>query len=439
MKFNLVMEGPPESLRRQMPSPDFCRRHDNGGYPRQFQAFVRDNAAKGAGAGTTVVIESDGGSVLGALDFGRSIRRFGFATSVGRIIERRGKTGASYGEMQTHADCQSMCPFVLLGGVQRFVPADARVLVHQIWLGDRREDAAAANYTAEDLMVVQRDIGSIMQYTAEMGGDTELVVLSLRAPPWEPMRVLSRDELRRTHLDFGTGGEAVVASAAVATAAGPAPIDEDAERLANGHGWVTIAHDGQVTLARSHPLTIEGDHIGSFDLYLGCGAVPQTYTLTYRETRTGSAERSLPRNITQVAVMIEDQVQTLKLGGPSDRQSRRGQIDSVATAVLPAKLVRALATDGPVSMTVETESSGNPRTRHPDRQCRFRAQLLRSRKSLPAQPSRYAYRHRNPAAVGTPGPGARPSEKFHAGVPDRVRASATRLAATSSRAAARRR
>jgi hypothetical protein len=30
----------------------------------------------------------------------------------------------------------------------------------------------------------------------------ELVQLSLKVPPWEPMRVLSRDELRRTHLDL---------------------------------------------------------------------------------------------------------------------------------------------------------------------------------------------------------------------------------------------
>ena len=51
-------------------------------------------------------------------------------------------------------------------------------------------------------MVVQRDIGSIVQYTVEMGGDIELVQLSLKVPPWEPMRVLSRDELRRTRLDL---------------------------------------------------------------------------------------------------------------------------------------------------------------------------------------------------------------------------------------------
>ena len=173
--------------------------------PRQFIAFVRDNAlqaAHGAQAGATVVLEFDGGSVLGALDLGRAIRRFGFATTVGRVVEHRAKNVMKYGETTARADCQSMCSFVLLGGVQRQVPPDARVLVHQIWLGDRREDAVAANYTAEDLVVVQRDIGSIMQYTVEMGGDVELVALSLKVPPWEPMRALTREELRRTQARF---------------------------------------------------------------------------------------------------------------------------------------------------------------------------------------------------------------------------------------------
>jgi hypothetical protein len=76
-----------------------------------------------------------------------------------------------------------MCTFVLLAGVKRSVSLEAQVLVHQIWLGDRREDAVAANYSAEDLVVVQRDIGSIVQYIVEMGGDIELVQLSLKVPP----------------------------------------------------------------------------------------------------------------------------------------------------------------------------------------------------------------------------------------------------------------
>ncbi len=198
MRFASVTEGPADVC------IDRCRQlivasgMITADTPRQFAAFVNENSLQNTQA--VVVLESDGGSVLGALDLGRAIRRFGLGTTVGRVIERRAKSGTAYGEVNTRADCQSMCTFVLLGGVERDVPRDARVLVHQIWLGDRRDDAVAASYTAEDLEVVQRDIGSIMQYTVEMGGDIELVALSLKVPPWEPMRALSRDELRRTRL-----------------------------------------------------------------------------------------------------------------------------------------------------------------------------------------------------------------------------------------------
>jgi hypothetical protein len=360
MKFGLVMEGPAEACGNRCRPLISASGMITADTPRQFQTFIRDNGSATKG-GATVVLESDGGSVLGALDLGRLIRRLGYATTVGRVVERRSKNGTAYGELASRVDCQSMCTFVLLGGVHRAVPPDARVLVHQIWLGDRRDDADAANYTAEDLMVVQRDIGSIMQYTVEMGGDAELVVLSLKVPPWEPMRVLSRDELRRTHLDLGSSGDAVMTASLIQTAAGPTSSDDETEHLANEHGWVTVNRDGQPALARTHPLTFEGDRIGTFDLFLSCGAAPQTFALTYRETRTGSTERGLPRSINRIVVSIEDQVQPLKIGS-FERRPRRGEADALASAVLPARLVRALAGDGPASMTLETETVGNPRT-----------------------------------------------------------------------------
>jgi len=331
--------------------------------PRQFIAFVRDNAlqaAPGTQAGATVVLESDGGSVLGALDLGRAIRRFGFATTVGRVVEHRAANPVKSAETIARADCQSMCTFVLLGGVQRHVPSDARVLVHQIWLGDRREDAVAANYTAEDLVVVQRDIGTILQYTAEMGGDVELVALSLKVPPWEPMRTLTREELRRTKLELDT--EIPVAPAGAKTAAGPAPADDGTLQVAiNGRGWVTTTRAGQPVLARAHPLTLEGERIGSFALLIACGATPETFTLTYRELRSGPADRGLPRNVSQVALVIDEHLQPLKIAS-SEKKARRGELESVASAVLPARLMRVLTSDNPASMTLETNSVGNPRT-----------------------------------------------------------------------------
>jgi hypothetical protein len=330
---------------------------------RQFIAFVRDNALQavpGAQPGATVVLESDGGSVLGALDLGRAIRRFGFATTVGRVVERRSAMSIKYGENAGRADCQSMCSFVLLSGVQRSVPSAARVLVHQIWLGDRREDAVAANYTAEDLVVVQRDIGAILQYTTEMGGDVELVALSLRVPPWEPMRALTREELRRMKLDLDV--EVPTAAAVVKTAAGPALPDEEAPQVPpNVRGWIAISRAGQSVLARTHPLTVEGERIGSFSLFIACGATPDTFTLTYRELRSGPVDRGLPRSITQIALVLDDHLQQLKIAS-SDRKVRGGELESVATTALPARLVHALSSDSPASMTLETDSVGNPRT-----------------------------------------------------------------------------
>jgi hypothetical protein len=332
---------------------------------RQFTSFVRDNslqpgALQAGKPGATVVLESDGGSVLGALDLGRAIRRFGFATTVGHVVERRVTPLMKYGETITRADCQSMCTFVLLGGIQRHVPPDARVLVHQIWLGDRREDAVASTYTAEDLVVVQRDIGSILRYTIEMGGDPELIELSLKAPPWEPMRALTRDEIRRTKLDPEV--EIPTALAIVKTAAGPMLLDDEPPLLpSNGHGWITTQRGGQAVLARSHPLTLEGERIGSFSLIVSCGAAPDTFTLTYREQRSGPADRGLPRSITQVALVLDEHLQPLKITS-SEKKMHGGELESVATTVLPSRLVHALSSDNPASMTLETDSVGNPRT-----------------------------------------------------------------------------
>ena len=93
-----------------------------------------------------------------------------------------------------------MCVFLLLSGKTRYVPEAAHVRVHQIWMGDRADDAKAASYTAQDLMIVERDIGRLAKYTFDMGGAGDLLSLSLNVPPWEDLHELSRDELRLTNL-----------------------------------------------------------------------------------------------------------------------------------------------------------------------------------------------------------------------------------------------
>src|SRR3569833_4775552 len=103
--------------------------------PTEIRNFAKNLNLKGA----LVVLESEGGSVHGAMALGRDIRKLGLDTTIGHVTDMKPAPGvAPRGIYDPHADCESMCSFVLLAGIHRTVPAEARVMVHQIWLGDRR-------------------------------------------------------------------------------------------------------------------------------------------------------------------------------------------------------------------------------------------------------------------------------------------------------------
>ncbi|MGA7101300.1 MAG: hypothetical protein WB019_13710 [Pseudolabrys sp.] len=166
--------------------------------PRQFALFAKAHDLNGA----TVVLNSEGGSVDGAIALGRAIRQFGLDTTVGRVIDlKEEQQNTARAELSSDAECNSMCAFVLIAGLHRSVLPQARVMVHGIWLGDRREDAQSASYSADDLALVQRDIGRLVQYTSEMDGSMEFLELALRIPPWKPMHRLTGPEVRYMRID----------------------------------------------------------------------------------------------------------------------------------------------------------------------------------------------------------------------------------------------
>jgi hypothetical protein len=162
---------------------------------RDFDAFAQDPNVRGA----VIVLDSDGGSVLGAIALGRAIRRLDMTTTVGKTTPLR-DDDERRATLSPEARCESMCAFLLLGGKERYVPPQAQVLVHQIWLGKKRKQALESSYSADELNVVQRDIGRLAQYTIEMGGAIDLLEVALRVPPWEPLYRLSREELERMRL-----------------------------------------------------------------------------------------------------------------------------------------------------------------------------------------------------------------------------------------------
>jgi hypothetical protein len=161
--------------------------------PKDFEDFARGRQL----GGSTVVLDSSGGSVNDAIALGRRFRNLGLLTTVG-ITNRSGK--AARPSVSGEAYCESMCVFLLLSGKTRYVPETAHVRVHQIWMGDRADDARAASYSAQDLMIVERDIGRLAKFTFDMGGAGDLLSLALNVPPWEDLHELDANELKLTNL-----------------------------------------------------------------------------------------------------------------------------------------------------------------------------------------------------------------------------------------------
>ena len=364
MRFDLRLQGPAESCGTQCQVLISASGAIVADTPRDFKLFAQTHNLGHDLSGATVVLDSDGGSVLGAIALGREIRRLALTTTVGRTVDlgQAADNDKPRAVLSPRADCESMCAFVLLGGVHRAVPPEARVMVHQIWLGDRRDDPTAANYSAEDLVLVQRDIGRLAQYTAEMGASIDLLDLALRIPPWEPMHAMTRDEMRRTRLATDEPGEQ---PAAATVAASPPTASQPAPRMTNGlrateiseRRWAMVDRAGATALARRHPLTVEGEDIGSFDLVVACGAGSDSYDVSYVERRHGGGDTPVPAKLGAVTVRIANTSALLKVAS-SERRTQPDELVTYAAGTVPAALIGAFAAAGNHSMVIETKSDG---------------------------------------------------------------------------------
>ncbi|HWP26826.1 MAG TPA: hypothetical protein VNL39_10835 [Xanthobacteraceae bacterium] len=290
MRFEWVREGPAEQC------GDHCREWISAtgaiadSTVQDFAAFARQRDVRGA----VIVLDSPGGNVVQGLALGREFRRLRVTTSVGRTVKLVSDAGGEQrAALSPHATCNSMCVFLLLGGVRRHIPAEARIFVHQIWPSSKRNDANAATYSATNVATIQRVNGEIGRYIVDMGVHIELFEIASRIPPWEEMRLLSREELQRMKVhtvdDPFAKTPTLPATAAVAA--------RKAAPIITSLGWAFVEQDGQHALIRRHPITIEGLEIGQFELAFSCSDKPDTYQVTYREKRimadspAGAADR----------------------------------------------------------------------------------------------------------------------------------------------------
>jgi hypothetical protein len=386
MRFEWVREGPAEAC------GDKCREwiaavgRITAETLREFETFARTRDPRGA----TLVLDSSGGAMSG-LALGRAIRKLGISTTVGKTLALPDAgDGLKRATLSPKASCASMCAFVLLGGTRRHVPSEARVLVHQIWPSAKRDDSTAANYSALDLVRVQRELGNMARYTLDMGADIELFEISMRIPPWEALRPLSNADLKRLGIynaddpfapdPAGRPPAAIAAiapAAAVAPTAVPAaaepvqaapatevaavPVVTPSERpVSSTQQWIVGERAGKQEMVRRNPLTIEGDEIGLFELRLSCGPNADSYAVSYAERRKSRAGEGANDRLNGALLLLGKERVSLAIAASS--RSPTGEVISIARGRLPASAVSDFVEGRIKSVAVATRTSGNART-----------------------------------------------------------------------------
>jgi hypothetical protein len=393
MRFEWVREGPAEAC------GDKCREwiaaigRITAETPRDFEIFVRGRDLRGA----TLVLDSSGGALSG-LALGRAIRRLDITTTVGKtLLLPATEDGEKRATLSPKASCASMCAFVLLGGTRRHVPAEARVLVHQIWPSGKRDDSTAANYSALDLVRVQRELGNMARYTLDMGADIELFEIAMRIPPWEALKPLSVSDLLRLGIHnsenpftptpagrpAASAGSAVLAAAspsALVTAnspAGPAAAEParvepaaatplpivatpNERPVSSTQQWSFTERSGTREIVRRNPLTIEGDEIGLFELRLSCGSSPDSYSISYAERRKPRESEAAGDRVNAVVVVLGRERMTLTV--VASARNLAGEVTSVARGRVSAGVLNEFVEGKVKSAAIATRTGGNTRT-----------------------------------------------------------------------------
>jgi len=358
MKFDWVREGPANVCGKN------CREwvSANGKIteetPQQFVNFAKGRDLQGS----TVVLESHGGNVLAGIWLGREFRRLGMATTIGRTsVLPPDSSGERRATLSSRAQCSSICPFVVLGGVLRHVPADAVIRVHQIWPEPRMEDAMASTYSARELAAEQRQLGQLARYTVEMGGDIALFESAMRIPPWEVLRPLTAQEIR--HVGLSNAESVFDKSAAKSQAAKPErppPVFLGTASVGGptASSWEIVEKAGVKLLSRQYPLTRQGEDIGHFEISFACGG-KEGHKAAYSETRRITDNAAVRLKAVGLGVGRIGAPLTV---GSSLRDLKDAMIESIAGGLVPVAFITELMRDGGQPLSVATIDSRGIKT-----------------------------------------------------------------------------
>lgn len=185
--------------------------------PEEFIKFIDNNGLNDLSS-TNIHLNSPGGHLDAALEFGRIIRETGAGTVVAESAGFLGDWGIDDRFLDSdQPSCLSACVFAFVGGTTRYAiqgegseytgfQKTGPLGVHQF------ASHSGARATTQDALALQSAdqsrISGLMGYVSDMDVSADLLVLMLRTPNTQ-MRLLTNDEVRDLRL-HNAGGAADV-------------------------------------------------------------------------------------------------------------------------------------------------------------------------------------------------------------------------------------
>lgn len=161
--------------------------------PGEFLDFVEQNYGR-QNLHAVVFLDSPGGRVLAAMEFGTLLRKIGAAVVVARVY-----ADGSGGSVMTNAQCFSACVYALMGARKRVIPAQSQIGIHRMFVYENNLDASGTTLLRERRYDNGDMRSFLMRYSADMGVSPALIAAAEHIPS-DTLKILSRSEIRRWRL-----------------------------------------------------------------------------------------------------------------------------------------------------------------------------------------------------------------------------------------------
>ena len=193
MTFRAVQIGQQRSCGSECPTIIAATGRITPATSSRFLDFIRQNTNRDD-LHAVVFLDSPGGSVVGAMDFGTMLRRVGAAAVVARVYP-----GGPGGSVMTNAQCFSACVYAFMGARKRVIPAASQIGIHRMFAYEDSVDASGSYIIRRRHYDTGEGRSALMSYSAEMGVDPGLIVAAEHIPS-DTLHILSRSEIKRWRL-----------------------------------------------------------------------------------------------------------------------------------------------------------------------------------------------------------------------------------------------